>query len=359
MRTPPEKDAAIADTAQRLIYDAEKPQLREWLFAADHPAFRTNQIWRWLYSSAVERWEQMTNLPADLRQALADGWLLHAVALRKQKTSRDGTTKLLLELQDQEQIESVLIRSGRRRTVCVSTQAGCRFGCAFCASGLHGLRRNLTPGEIVEQVVLASRLAKERISHVVLMGMGEPLDNYDATLAAIRRLNDRDTLDIGARRITISTCGLVPGIRRFTQEGLQVELSVSLHAPTDSLRNQLMPVNRKYPLRELLESCREHTRVSGRIITFEYTLVQDLNAAEQQARQLLRLLDFPCRVNLIPLSPVELFPGRAPHPADVQHFARILQVGGLPTTIRRSAGGTIQGACGQLRLHSHGHDSHA
>jgi 23S rRNA (adenine2503-C2)-methyltransferase len=317
------------------------------------PAYRSAQLWQWLYVHRVSDWEAMTNLPAGFRRELAKRFDLAPVSMLRDECidESSGTTrKLLVALRDGESIEAVLIPAQGRRTVCISSQVGCRFRCAFCASGQSGFRRNLETGEIVGQVLLACHAYAERVSHVVFMGVGEPFDNYDAVLGAVRILNDSTGLSIGARHITLSTCGVVPGIQRLAAEGLQVELSVSLHAPDDALRGRLMPVNRLHPLEELLAACAEYTRRTRRIITFEYTLIRGVNDAPAQAQTLARRLSaFPCRVNLIPLSPVEEFEGAAPDRAGAETFMRVLNQAGVNATWRDSRGGALKAACGQLR----------
>ena len=318
---------------------------------AGQPSFRAKQIWQWLYRERVSTWDAMTNLPASWRRELAER---HAIDPWREFNSRqagDGVAKLLLFARDGQPIESVLIPSADRLTLCVSTQAGCAFGCIFCATGRGGLARDLATGEIVGQYMAAARSTPRRITHIVVMGMGEPFANYDATLRAVRILNDYDGIGIGARRITLSTCGVVPGIRRLAEENLQVELSVSLHAPTDELRSRLMPVNRKWPLNELMPACGDYTQRTGRIITFEYILVAGLNDSPAHADALLALVrPVGGRVNLIPLNPVEGHEGRPPAPAACEDFARRLSHGGLNVTLRHSRGGDIDAACGQLRL---------
>lgn len=336
----------------RLAWSLLQPDWLEVCKAARQPAFRARQIWKWLYQERVDNWESMTNLPAAWRKELAVSHPLTPWAAEERQVADDGVTKLLLTCRDGQAIETVLIPADERLTLCVSTQAGCAFGCAFCATGRGGYVRDLDAGEIVGQYMAASRAAApRRITNLVVMGMGEPFANYDATLRAVRIFNDYDGIGIGARRITLSTCGVVPGIRRLARENLQVELSVSLHAPTDELRSRIMPVNRKWPLAELLEACAEYTERTGRIITFEYTLVDGLNDSPEHADALLaRIRPVRGRVNLIPLSPVEGYEGRTPTRATCEAYARRLSQGGLNVTLRQSRGGGIDAACGQLRL---------
>jgi 23S rRNA (adenine2503-C2)-methyltransferase len=346
------QDNKAADAKPTPIHDLSFEELAAWCRESGLPAFRARQIWEWLYVKQAAAWDDMRNLPAPLRAQLAERFV-HDPAHQVATAGRTGETrKLLLELADGERIESVLIPSGRREqyTLCVSSQVGCRFRCAFCASGSTGLNRNLSTGEIIAQALAAARLEGTRPSNLVYMGIGEPLDNYDAVLKSIRTLNDQHGLGIGARHITISTCGLVPGIRRLSGEGLQVELSVSLHAPNDELRSRLMPVNRRFPISELVPVCAEYVKRTGRIVTFEYTMIRDVNDSDAQAAQLARLLGgFGSRLNLIPLSAVEEFAGQPGTPARIKAFATILNKAGINTTVRASKGSSLSAACGQLR----------
>ncbi|MGI6497150.1 MAG: 23S rRNA (adenine(2503)-C(2))-methyltransferase RlmN [Kiritimatiellia bacterium] len=354
MCEPAPSTSPAPEAGKRLAYSQTPADWTAWLAEKDIPRFRAKQLWHELYVRRAATWGDMATLPIWLREKLAADFDLEALRVEEEAESSDGVRKLLLACRDGQRIETVLIpaRDGRR-TVCVSSQVGCAFGCAFCASGQGGCVRSLESGEIVAQAIAVARLlapANERISNVVVMGMGEPMANYDAVLAALRTLNDPDGLSIGARRITLSTCGVVPGIRRLAEEGLQFELSVSLHAPDNGLRSRLMPVNRRWPLEELLPACREYTEATGRIITFEYTLVGGLNATPEHARRLAALLrGHKCRVNLIPLSPVEEFDGRVPSPRECDEFQRILEAARIHATVRRSRGGKLAAACGQLR----------
>ncbi len=339
-------------TALPLIHGLSRAQLTEICRELDQPAYRARQIWRWLYHRFAADWSEMKNLPLSLRQALAQRLALASAAVtRTQNEAGEGTTtKWLIALADGDWVEEVLIPARGRMTLCVSSQVGCKFDCAFCASGKAGFRRNLGTGEIVGQVIVAARSLGATPSNLVFMGMGEPLDNYDAVLAAIRIINDAEGLSLGARRITISTCGIIPGIQRLAQEGLQVELSISLHAPDDALRSRLLPVNRTYPLGDLLEACRIYAEQTGRLITFEYTLIQGVNDSPEQARELSRILHpIHARVNLIPLSTVAEFEGRAPPAPVVRAFLNILESARINATLRISKGGGVDAACGQLR----------
>ncbi len=315
-------------------------------------AFRAKQIFDWLYGQMVSSFDEMKNLPAPLRGLLAEHYSFQALEKLEVSGVKGETQKLLFQLSDKEMIETVIIPAPRRKknTVCISGQVGCRFGCAFCASGQKGVIRNLTAGEIVGQVLEVSRQLGGRPDNVVFMGIGEPFDNYDEVMQSVRILNHPDGLNIGARKITVSTCGVVPGIERFAEEGLQVELSVSLHAPDEQTRASIMPVNETWPMTELMDACAAYTEKTNRIITFEYTLIKDLNDSVEQARELVKLLRrFPCRVNLIPLSPVEEFDGERPESETMQAFFQTLENAHINTTLRDSKGSKLKAACGQLR----------
>jgi 23S rRNA (adenine2503-C2)-methyltransferase len=326
------------------------PELEEICAGLDQPRFRAGQIWRWLYVQRVTDWDAMRNIPASLRSALAKSFRLPEPEPLETQGKPDETRKLLIGLSDGECVEAVMIPAADRRTLCLSSQVGCRFHCAFCASGQGGFQRQLEAGEIVQQVVAACVLWGKRPTHVVYMGVGEPFDNYDAVLRSVRALNNGDGLGIGARRITISTCGVVPGIERLAEESIQVELSVSLHAPNDAVRTALMPVNKTWPIDVLLAACRAYAERTGRIITFEYTLIRDVNDSEAHARTLARrLAKLPCRVNLIPLSDVPEFKGKPSSPAAADLFIRTLAQQHINATLRASKGSRLKAACGQLR----------
>ncbi|HOU23475.1 MAG TPA: 23S rRNA (adenine(2503)-C(2))-methyltransferase RlmN [Anaerolineae bacterium] len=339
---------------RQLLTDLSFDELGAWLTGLGQPAFRAKQLFSWLYGSLVADWGAMTNLPADLRERLSQTALLTSLALLERVTSADGlTTKDLLELRDGETIESVLMRYEGRQSVCLSSQVGCAVGCPFCATGQSGLVRNLTSGEIVDQVLhFARQLHGEgaAITNVVFMGMGEPLANYDPVWKAIRTLNDPRSLRLGARRFTVSTVGIVPGIRRMMQEGLEVGLAVSLHAPTDDLRSQLVPVNKTYPLAELISVCREYAEQTHRRVTFEYALIQGVNDSPQLARQLGQLLHgMLCHVNLIPVNPTSANSYRPASRDTVLLFRQELNQHGIANTVRLGRGLDIQAGCGQLR----------
>jgi len=332
------------------IYNLTRDDLIAVCEELGQPAYRAKQVWPWLYVQFVSDWAQMRNIPKTLLLALEERFSLPSVKALQIEGPEGATRKILVGLDDNECVEEVLLPSGDRNTVCVSSQVGCKFGCAFCASGKAGYLRDLSAGEIVGQVILASQTFGRRPENVVFMGMGEPFDNYDEALKAVRILNDQDGLCIGARKITLSTSGVIPGIQRLSNEGIQVELSVSLHAPEDALRSRLMPVNNKYPLADLMAACQAYTEKTRRIITFEYTLIKGLNDTQHHAEQLIRLLrNLSCRVNLIPLSPVEEFDGDTPPRAAAERFIQVLDKHHINATLRDSKGSTVKAACGQLR----------
>lgn len=341
----------VSNAHPALIHSLDRAGVDALCQSLGQPAFRARQLWHWLYERRLTDWNQASNLPRAMLDALRETFRLDAATRASVQGEPDGARKLLVRLTDGDAVETVLIPAADRRTVCVSTQVGCRHHCAFCASGQAGWRRNLEAGEIVGQVLLAWQEYGERPTHVVFMGIGEPMDNYDATLTAVRILNDHDGINIGARRITLSTCGVVPGIERLGGEGLQIELSVSLHAPDDALRSRLMPVNRKYPLDVLMPACRAYAERTGRIVTFEYTLIRGVNDTPEHARQLVaRMAGIQGRVNLIPLSPVPEFSGETSTPEAAQAFMAVLERAGINVTLRSSRGAGVRGACGQLRF---------
>jgi len=314
-------------------------------------AFRADQILQSLYRDCIRDWDGATTLPKDFRETLKEEFPITPCEVAAVSESSDGTKKLLVSFADGEAVETVLIPAASRFTQCISTQAGCAMGCAFCASGANGLSRSLAADEIVAQHMLARSFGE--VTNIVVMGMGEPFANYDETLRALRLINSGRGPNIGARHITLSTCGVVPGIERLAREGIQFELSVSLHAPNDELRSRLMPVNRRWPLDVLLPACAAYTAATKRIITFEYTVVAGVNdsraCAEELARQVRRVP--MAKVNLIPLSPVAHRPDfRTPDDATMLMFLDVLMKRGVQTMLRRSRGKDADAACGQLRL---------
>ncbi len=333
-----------------LIHNLSKAELAEVCLSFGQPKYRSDQLWQWLYVKKASDWESMKNLPSDLRDKLIDKFSLQSAVTDKIDGNEDETRKVLAKLPDGECVEEVLLVDGDRKTVCVSCQAGCKFKCAFCASGQAGFTRNLEAGEMIGQFLLAEELFNDRINNLVFMGMGEPFDNYDNVMKAARIINNEDGINLGARRITISTCGIVPGIKKMSEEGLQFELSVSLHAPVDELRSRLLPVNKQYPLRELIPVCGDYAEKTGRIITFEYTLIKGVNDSPALAEKLVKLLrPIHCHVNLIPLSPVAEFDGVPPDKETGPMFVELLTDSGTNATLRNSRGSAIKAACGQLR----------
>ncbi len=314
-------------------------------------AFRADQILQALYRDYITDWDQATTLPKDFRETLKTEFPLTRAETLDVSESADGTKKLLIGFDDGQAVETVLIPATGRFTQCISTQVGCAMGCAFCASGAQGVVRSLTADEIVAEYMAGRRLGE--ITNIVVMGMGEPFANYDETLRALKLINAGRGPNLGARHITLSTCGVVPGFARLADEGIQFELSVSLHAPNDALRSQLMPVNRRWPLDELLAACAAYTERTKRIITFEYTVIKGVNdsraCAEELARQVRRVP--MAKVNLIPLSPVAHRPDfQTPDEATMRMFLDVLMKHRVQTMLRRSRGRDANAACGQLRL---------
>ena len=347
-------------------------ELRAWLAAHDQPGYRAKQIAHWIYSALVDDFAAMTNLPASLRSLLASEATIAGPRVRALQASKDGRTrKLLLELADGRLIESVLMlypgteESRARATVCVSTQAGCAYGCTFCATGQMGFDRHLTAGEIVAQALHFARelrrspwiapdgQALDHVTNLVFMGMGEPFHNYDNTLHAIHVLNMPEGLNIGARHMTVSTVGIVPGILRLAEEPLQINLAISLHAPNNALRSRTMPVTRKYPIEAVLDACRTYAARTNRQVTFEYVLLAGVNDSVELARELAALLS-PlrqlCHVNLIPVNATSA-DYRVPSGEAIRAFRDALSAGGVSNSVRAERGDDIAAACGQLKTH--------
>ena len=354
-----------------LIYDLDMPALTDLLKSWGEPAYRAKQIWQGLYQHLYSASEQFTNLPNTLRAKLSENFTFIPFKVKTYLDSSDGfTRKTLFELPDGNLIEAVLMRygdpadaphpnpspSGRgtklRRTLCISTQAGCAMGCVFCATGQVGYRRNLSSGEIIAQVMYYAQMLKpqdEVVTNVVFMGMGEPFHNYDNTLAAVDRLNDADGYNFGARRMTISTVGLVPQIRRFADEQRQVNLAISLHAAEDEERLAIMPVNKRFKIDEVLDACRYYVDKTHRRVTFEWALISGVNDTPEVARKLAaRLKGLLCHVNAIPLNPTAGYAGQATDRERAELFKQTLEQAGIPCTIRMRRGIDIQAGCGQL-----------
>jgi 23S rRNA (adenine2503-C2)-methyltransferase len=336
------------------LYDLDLPSLQSLLQDWGEPAYRARQLWEWLYVHLATGFDQMTNLPLSLRQALAEETVIDVPEVVDTVESADRETrKDLLRMMDGETIEAVLMEYERRRTACISTQVGCAVGCAFCATGQMGFRRDLSSGEIVAQALHFARSLRtegERLTNVVLMGMGEPLLNYDNSLSAIRRLIHPQGLNLGQRRITLSTVGIVPGIKRLAEEDLQITLAVSLHAATDQLRDQLIPINRRYGLDALFEACHHYVAQTRRRISFEWALIAGINdTAEQTLALAARLKGILAHVNLIPLNPTQGHDGRPSSQAAIDAFTATLERQRIPYTVRVRRGTNIQAGCGQLR----------
>ncbi len=323
-----------------------------WCAERGLPKFRAAQIRNWLFKRRGTDWDAMSDLPKSLREELKQQWRLWTSEIARHTQADDGTEKLLLRLADGGQIECVLLRDEVRRTICISTQVGCGMGCVFCASGLDGVDRNLTTGEIIEQMLRLQQLLgpEERLSHIVVMGMGEPLANLDALLPALAEAHREEGFDISARRITISTVGLPKPLSRLSREDVTYRLAISLHAPNDELRNELVPVNKNIGLKAILAAADDYFAVSGRRLTFEYVLLADINDGAHMARELAQLLaGREALLNVIPYNPVAGLPYRTPSTESQQQFRRILEAGGIRVRFRHRKGDRIDAACGQLR----------
>ena len=334
------------------ILDPDSTALRDWLAARELPAYRAAQVRRWLFAGRAQSFEDMSDLPKELRTALAAEFQIWNSNVLKHKQTDDGTEKLLLELADAHQIECVLLRDGPRRTICISTQVGCAMGCVFCASGLNGVARNLTAGEIVEQMLHLDRLLPEgeRLSHIVVMGMGEPLANVDRLIPALSEASSPDGLGISPRRITISTVGIPAAMHRLAERGSKYNLAVSLHAPNDLLRNMLVPVNKNIGLTEILKAADHYFETSGRRLTFEYVLLAELNDRAEHARELASLLaGRTALLNVIPYNSVAGLPYHTPSERAVSRFVETLRTAGINVQVRERKGDKIDAACGQLR----------
>lgn len=338
-------------------------ELETWMKAEGQPAFRAKQVFQWLHEKYVATAEEMTNLPKALRTKLCESGIVTIKEELRQESASDGTVKFLYRLQDDQMIETVFMRHDYGNSVCISSQAGCRMGCRFCASTIGGLVRNLTASEMLEQIYASSRAMGERISHVVVMGTGEPLDNYENLIRFLRLLTDEKGYNLSARNITVSSCGIVPRIYDLANENLPITFALSLHAPTDEERKELMPVAHRYTLAETLDACRAYFDRTGRRVTFEYSLVKGKNDSREQAMKLAKLLaGMNCHVNLIPINPVEEREYEKSDQDSIAKFKLTLEKNYINATIRKSMGSDIDAACGQLRrkyAFHHQEDSHA
>jgi 23S rRNA (adenine2503-C2)-methyltransferase len=335
------------------IKDLNLEELKGIFVGWHQETFRAAQVFSWIYEKSAIDFEEMSNLPRDLRNKLKENFYLSVLKIFKKLKSKDGTEKFLFTTKGGGFIEAVTIPTAKRVTACISSQVGCKFACSFCASGLSGFKRNLSCAEILDEVsYLKNNSLNKALTHIVFMGTGESLDNYENVIKAIRIINAKAGFNIAARRITISTCGIIPGIKKLQEEGLQIELSVSLHSADDKIRDKLMPVNKKYPLTELIPSCREYIQKTGRQITFEYVLIKDLNSKLPDAQKLAKILQGLklSKVNLISCNPVKELEIAPPSKEKSLLFRDCLLKAGIPATIRKPRGEDIEAACGQLRL---------
>jgi 23S rRNA (adenine2503-C2)-methyltransferase len=341
-----------AASPKQHLLNCNPETIASWLKDQGSQAYRIKQIRQWLFQGRAQSFDEMSDLPKQLREHLDRDFSLWTSTVVKHQKADDGTEKLLLQWPEGGRIECVRLRDGDRRTICISSQVGCAMGCVFCASGLDGVDRNLTHGEIIEQMLRLQRLLPdgERLSHIVVMGMGEPLANLDALLRALNEANASEGLDISARRITISTVGLPPAILRLAKENRRFHLAVSLHAPNDALRDEIVPVNRKIGIKKVLQAADQYFETSGRRLTYEYVLLADVNDSPEHARQLAQLLrGRTALLNVIPYNPVAGLPYQTPSAKSVKQFREILERGGINVQFRQRKGDKINAACGQLR----------
>lgn len=335
---------------KKFILDLNLSDWEEYVKSKNMPKFRASQIYSWL-SKGVLDVEKMTNIPQNIRTALTEDFIVESMSVERHLVSKiDGTQKFAFRLYDGHLIETVLMRYKTGLSICISSQAGCKMGCRFCASAHAGFGRSLTRGEMLGQVLLAGAAAGERIHSVVVMGIGEPFDNYDELIGFLHLANDEKGLNLGARHITVSTCGLVPQMLQFSEIDMQVNLSVSLHAPNDELRKSIMPIANRYGLKELLDACRVYEQKTNRRITFEYSLFDGVNDTPECARELCHVLHgIHCHINLIAANEFDGSPFHRSHPAAVRGFQELLERNGMTVTLRREMGTDIMAACGQLR----------
>ncbi len=333
------------------IKSLNNEELAEWVRENSLPAFRAKQIFSWLHKSGVSDFSEMSNVSKDLRNKLSEEFYISSCEIENKYVSAiDGTVKYLFRLSDGEFLETVIMKYKYGYTICVSSQVGCKMGCRFCASTLAGFKRNLTAGEIESQLHSAQKDLGIRISHIVLMGIGEPLDNFDNVLRFIENVNSEDGLNISVRNITLSTCGIVPRIKDLMKHDLQLTLTISLHAPNDEIRSKIMPVNDRWKINEVIAACREYAEFTSRRVSFEYTLIKDVNDTPECAEELSKLLKgMLCHVNLIPVNNVEERKNIRSSDKSVNKFLHILQKNGINATIRRTLGSDINASCGQLR----------
>ncbi len=327
-------------------------ELSDEFVSLGYPKFRAKQVYEWLHQHLAAEYDEMTNLPKSLREELKEKFpLLNCKIEKKQISKLDKTIKYLFKLYDGDYIESVVMKYKYGYTICVSSQVGCKMGCAFCASTLGGFKRSLNAGEILSQLYAAQRDIGERISHIVLMGMGEPLDNFDNVMRFLELVTDEKGVNISMRNISLSTCGIVPKIEELLDKHLQLTLSISLHAPNDEIRNRIMPVNKSYPIDGLLKICKKYTKETSRRISFEYSMLSGFNDTDECAKLLAsKLKGMLCHVNLIPVNEVDESPYKPSSPERIERFVDILSKSGINATVRRKLGSDIDASCGQLRL---------
>ena len=333
-----------------ILKSMTQPEIGAVLIELGQPAFRAKQVYSWLHKG-VRSYDEMTNLPKGLRDVLSEKYPIHPPeVVRKQESARDGTIKYLWQLKDGNCVDTVLMRYHYGNTVCISTEVGCGMGCAFCASTIGGLVRRLEPYEMLDEVLFTQIDSGLPISHIVLMGIGEPLDNFDNVMRFLELVNSEEGMNITMRHISLSTCGLVPKIDELARRKLQISLAISLHGPNDEIRGKIMPVNKAYPIDVLLDACRRYYAATSRRIHFEYAMIDGVNDSEANAKELLRRLKgLPAHVNMIPLNHVEESPLKPSSKAAVAAFQKILEDGGVTATVRRTLGGDIDASCGQLR----------
>lgn len=332
------------------IEDLNFEEMQAFVLNLGQKAFRGKQLYQWIHEHLACSFEEMTNLPKDFREVLVKRAVFAGAKVAAKQVSKDGTSKFLFALSDGNFVESVLMKYKHGNSVCISTQVGCRMGCKFCASTVGGLVRNLKTSEMLAQIYEIQRISGERVSNVILMGIGEPLDNYDNVVKFIRMISDEHGLHISQRNLTVSTCGLTEKIRKLAEEDLTITLALSLHAPNDMLRQEMMPVAAKYPVAEIMDACRYYIEKTGRRITFEYSMVQDKNDSLEEAEELCRLIrGMNCHVNLIPLNPVKGRMGQRSMRHRIEEFKAVLEKKHIPVTVRREMGRDIDAACGQLR----------
>ena len=343
---------------KKTIYDFNYEQLKEWLLGHNEKPFRTNQVFGWLYRKRINEFKEMTDIKQSLIDTFDQEFVVNPIKLKQRQASKDGTVKYLFELQDGFLVETVLMQFDYGKSVCVSSQVGCNMGCTFCASGLLKKNRDLTSGEMLAQVMYVQKeldVLEQRVSHIVIMGTGEPFDNYDNVMNFLYTVNHDLGLAIGARHLSVSTCGVVPRIRQFAREKVQYNLAISLHAPNDELRSKLMPINKAYPLSELMDALHEYSTMNNRRITFEYILLKGVNDQTEHANQLAHLVKgMNAYVNLIPYNVVDEHGFKAVDFASAMKFYDKLMRLGVKSTLRKENGGGIDAACGQLRAKAEG-----